>query len=481
MSHRNYFSLLLLFLFTPALSLFAQKKGYEITVKIEGISSDTIRMAYHYGNKQYIKDTSVTDANGVCVFSGDEPLPGGIYMISPISGGYFEFVVTDKEQKFTLETKKEDMTKNLKAIGSKENQVFYQFQQHMAGLYQAYAEAQATLKDPEATEEEKAAAQKIVDETNTEDTEKKARAFRKETFEKHPDNFFIKVLKTMEDPIIPPAPVDEKGVVIDSTWDYYWLKDHYFDNVDFSDERLLRTPVYQSKLMRYFEKMIVPMPDSINSATDKVIGLSEQNEEVFKFTLITIFNHYINSKTMGMDAVYSHIAKKYYLSGKATWADSTQLAKIAERVEAVSQNLIGNVAPELILVDSTRKMTSTHIRPEEYVVLFFWDPDCGHCKKTIPVLKEWYDKVKAEKRDIEVVAITISQKEDPWKKFIIENDLNWVNLMDYYGRSKMRDKYDIYSTPVVYLLDKDRKILAKRIDVPTLEDMMNRLWGETKK
>ena len=65
-----------------AFSAFCQpKNNYEITVSITGLRDSTIFLAYHFGDKQYITDTTVLDAMGNGVFSGKEKLAQGIYMI----------------------------------------------------------------------------------------------------------------------------------------------------------------------------------------------------------------------------------------------------------------------------------------------------------------------------------------------------------------------------------------------------------------
>ena len=53
--------------------------------------------------------------------------------------------------------------------------------------------------------------------------------------------------------------------------------------------------------------------------------------------------------TFAMDAVFVHLAKNYYLNGKAPWADKKLLGKIQELVDKTEPNLIGRIAPELIM------------------------------------------------------------------------------------------------------------------------------------
>jgi hypothetical protein len=82
-----------------------------------------------------------------------------------------------------------------------------------------------------------------------------------------------------------------------------------------------------------------------------------------------------------MDAVFLKIADEVYLSGQATWADSTVMATISKEAFLTRNNLIGNTAPELVMENIDGEIESLHQIQAKYTVLIFWEPNCGHCKK----------------------------------------------------------------------------------------------------
>ncbi len=65
--------------------------------------------------------------------------------------------------------------------------------------------------------------------------------------------------------------------------------------------------------------------------------------------------------------------------------------------------------------------------------------------------------------------------------YVNAHNLEWLNVWDPYNTSNFRNNYDIYSTPVIYLLNKDRKIVAKRIGVDQIVQMMDNLSKDEKK
>jgi alkyl hydroperoxide reductase subunit AhpC len=129
-----------------------------------------------------------------------------------------------------------------------------------------------------------------------------------------------------------------------------------------------------------------------------------------------------------------------------------------------------------VLADTTlKKFYGLHDVKAKYTILTFWDPDCGHCKKEIPKLYESYEKLKSFGAEVYAVATMPVEEVNKWTDFINQNKLNWINVADPYHRSNFRFEYDIQSTPQIYVLDQDKKILAKRIAAEQVEDFVHHL------
>lgn len=480
---RGLFTICLIIL--GALSTFAQKeKGYKITGKLNGWASQDVYLAYHYGDKQYIKDTVAMDATGTFTFQGDTALPGGIYLIVDPDKSYFEVIVAD-DQHFSFETEKGSYVDKIKIKGSKENEKFFEYIQFLA---KKSKEAEPLRKKVEELEEagDTAATKGIKEKLG--ELDKEVRAFQKGYIEQYSDLFFPKVVKAQMEIEIPDFVADSEDGTKDKEelekeeqeyrWRYY--KQHYFDNIDFSDDRMLRTPVLHAKIMNYLDKVTVQAPDSLMASADIIVEKSKANFEVFKYVVISITNKYAKSKIMGFDAVYVHMVNKYYKTGLASWTEEEQLKKILERVGKIEPLLLGETAPDITLpLLDTKNFTtpnvSLHSVKAKYTFLYFWDPTCGHCKKFTPKLYEWYQANK-EKYDIKTYAVcTIVKIEDIDKYFEDpEHQYDWVNLWDPFNKSGFRDKYDILSTPVFLVLDENKKIVAKKPNVEDLDGILER-------
>ena len=439
--------------------------GYEIKVHINGLKDTVCYLGNHFGEKQYVKDTIRLDRNGWGVFKGKDSLPGGIYLIIMPNKTYFEIIVN--EQKFTVETDTLDFISNFKVTGSLENKLF---NEHQIFIVDKTKESQLMRARRDGFKDNKDSTKAYNDKIAAID--KEVKSYRIKLMNDYPKTFLAKIFKTMSEPEIPDPPKDANGNITDSTFQFRYYKFHYWDNVDFGDERLLRTPIFQGKVKTYMNQMTAQIPDSIIASADTIIEKSKANKEVFKYCVASLTNYYETSKIMGFDKVFVHLAEKYYMSDLAYWADSTLKANIHARVEKIKPNILFTQAHDLAMPDTGLVMHTLYSVKAKYTVLVFWDPTCSHCKIEIPKLLHYYDSVKT-KISIEVFSIGMESDMEVWKKYVRENKLDWLNVSDLYNQTNFRNYYDIYSTPVIYLLDDRKRIIAKRLDTEKVSGFIN--------
>ena len=438
--------------------------GYEIKLTIKGIKNQNVQLAYYFGDKQYIKDSAMADVSGKIVFKGEEALPGGVYIAVIPSRKYFEMIV-DKEQNFSMETDTTDLIGSMKIKGSKDNELFYQYLNWISVKGKQMEQYRSEMELAKGDDSKV----KMIRDSQTA-LDLSVKEYKNDFIAKNPELLLTKIFNASWEPEIPEIPILPNGRK-DSTFAYRYYKAHYFDKFDLKDDRLLRSPVFGNKVKQFIEKFTPQIPDSINSAAAKIIGLTDEKNETFKFLVYWITNTYEKSEIMGMDAVFVFMAENYYLTGKAFWVEEPQLVKIRERVNALKPCLLGVVANNMKLLKNDFHPIALNDIKKTFTLVYFWDPSCGHCQKVTPKLKEFYDKHKKE-FDLEVLGVYIESDTTEWFKYIKEKDLNWINAADLLGTAQFRKYYDIYSTPVLFVLDRNKKIIAKRIDVENLEDFL---------
>jgi thiol-disulfide isomerase/thioredoxin len=458
---RTLLPLLFLFLSLPGFSQL--KPGYQITMAINGLRDSTIFLAYHFGDKQYLKDTVRLDHNGRGVFSGKEALPQGIYMVVLPGRKYFEILVPTG-QYFSLSCSYPDYFKTLKFSGSQENEAFIDYQRKWTAL-QGYSNQISTrLRNNKQNSD----SLKIITETGRAN-DLKMKNYLNSVVQANKGNLLGMVVKAIIPVDVPEIKVHSNVSNPDSVkWirSYIYNKDHFFDNIDFNDERILRTPILYNKLNVYFSDVLIQNPDSINREIDRLVAKSSPNKKVFQFVAVFLFNHFRESEIMGHDAVVVKLADDIYLSGKADWTTKEWRDNLRKEVDRVRPNLIGVKGHDLVMNTFNGVTVSLYDIKKDFVILYFWEPNCGHCQEATPKLKAYYDKAKNE--GVEVFAVCTQNDRAKWEKYIQDNKLNWINGWDPQRATNYDYYYNITSTPGVYILDRNKKIIAKKLPVEAI-------------
>ncbi len=521
--------LILLIVFGCILTTYGQ--GYEIKVKIKNLKKDTIVLG-HYFTKQSMlipNDTVVLNDKGVGTFKGKEKLREGMYFLFLPNKRLFDILLTDN-QKFTVENDTVDFLKNIKITGDKQNQLFIDYQKYSAEKREQAKELTAKYK---ATKDKKQQ-DKILKEFNK--VNKSIIDKQNEIVKANPNSFFAKFLKSIQEVEVPKSITSKEE-------QFYYYKSHYFKNFDYKDFRLLRTPVYSSRLDYYLDKLVLPEPDSLIAEADNLLQNTKYDKELYRNMLVHLFNKYAKNTLMSHENVYMHIAEKYYIPD-AEWSDRNFINELKKRVNRAKRSLLGNIAPEIKVIvlpkdeasvemvkssfETTRENGKKFLKDEElikkkiaenrvnnktlsdsalrsrtiiselamilekdflpsfngyislhnqkskYIILYFWEPDCSHCKEATPKFSKDYDSEKLKDLGVQVIAVYLNRNINEWDKytrsistwldFMVKHDmLKWTNVWEPFGHSEYRDKYNISSTPVVYLLDKNKKIIAKRV------------------
>ena len=436
---------------------------YELKFQVKGIQDTICYLANYYGDKTYLTDTAVVDEKGRFVFEGDSVLPGGIYIIAgQAKNKYFECIV-DKDQNFSIVSDLSDISAKAKISNSLDNELFFEYIvrniNHHKNITKLKQQKAVLVDQPDSL---------LIINNQIEAATEDLVVFQQNLIEDNPETFVSVLLKAMIEPTVPEK-LNEDGR-LDSVYQYQYYKNHYWDNFDLTDDRLLRTPLFNSHMERFFAEVVYQQPDSIVQEADIFIEKTRPNKEVFKYVVWYLTYKFEMSKIMGFDEIFVHMVDTYYAKGDAFWADSTVVKSLSNRANELRGILIGSTAPNLILLDTAGGYTSMNYYPAEFMVVLFYESNCNHCKKEITALKTW---LAEETLDVKVFAVCTDTSLSDWKKFIRDYDLDWINVNG--TRSVTRDYhnlYDIRLTPTIFLLDEKKKILAKRLKTDQLEPFL---------
>ena len=464
---------LFLFLSVSALS---QKDGYEIKVTLKPFKNQYIYLGHHYGKQLPIIDSVKLNENSEGTFKGNKKLGGGIYLVGyPDKSRYFEILI-DKEQRFSIVADSANIKKHVTFINSPDNVLFSAYQEYMTakGEILDYATKQRSLATNNA---DSAKWNEVLEKTNVE-----IQKYREDIIKKNPKATITFLFTAMREPELPAIYKNPHGKE-DSVKAFQYFKKHFWDGVNFYDERLIRTPFFERKLDKYFEQLVYPDPDSVKKEIDWMMGYASINEEMQKFLLIKFINRYLNQKYMWEDAVFVHLFEKYISQKTYPWLTEKGRKTITDRAYSMMANILGTPASDIDLPDTAGKNIALYSIPAQFVLVTIWDPTCSHCKEVLPKLDSFYTN-KWKKAGLKIYAMakeTDGSRKD-WLNFINENHLQeWTHV--YYSKTADKTRidagipgysqlYDVLTFPTLYLLDKDKRIIAKKLSYQQVDEVL---------
>lgn len=442
------------------------KGNYSIKVKIKGLQNVPLYLADNFGDKNYMRDTCILDDNGVGVFTGNPKLQRGLYLIVfPSMASYYELPITD-DQDFYFEADTSMDESKVKVTGSEENEVFAQFQGKMYSYGRERYKLDQEFK--KAKELNNTALSTFI-KAQMDSMDKLNFKVRENYIAQYPNHLLTKIFKAFQ-PIKFP-----ENVKLDSMQEYYFYKSHYWDNIDFTEDGLIRAPkgLLVNKLNDFIDRVVFQDPDSLVSAVDEVLGKTIIHTETQKYFVQYLTTKFQDRKIMCQDNVTVHMINTIYCQGKAWWYDDTaNLRKMCDEAKKATPTMCGKIAPNLKMEDTSGRFHILYEKLGKVTIVFFYDPTCGHCKEVIPVVSKVHKKLK--NKGVVVYAISTEGKYAEWKKLMQTNpDLSqWINVCKtdrYYPWPIYRQDYNITANPTLFVLDENAKIIGKKIDEHQLE------------
>lgn len=454
----------------------AAANGYAIPATVTPLKNCWLYMGCYYGKFRNLVDSAWVDANSNATFKGKKKLPGGIYfLVSPRKAILFDFLMDDKQQ-FSI---KADTTQPDKAVvtGSADNDMFQQYSAFLAQKMPHMTELQNQLKAAKTPADSTSIRAELVK------AGKELNDYRDGIIKDKPESMMAVFFQAMKRPEVPPIPTLPNGKK-DSLYPLHFVHEHFFDGMDFNDERLLHTPFLDPKVDEYFKYYVVPHPDTLIQEVNYILLASRASEDAHKYWLGRFTDKYINPEIMGQDKVFIFLFNNYFSKGDTTWLNAKQKEFIFNRAYSMMANQIDEPAPVLDLKDSANKVTPLYNVKAPFTFVIFWDPTCSHCKVQVPELDSMYE-AKWKKMGVKIYAVNVEEKDavsPAWKSFIKQNHLNgWLHVYqpkadheadNKAGRANFRQLYDVFQTPTMYLLDANKNIIGKKLTLEQFDQVM---------
>lgn len=463
---------LIVFLLSLATALSAQTyDSLQIDVTLQGLTAGKAKLIGTFGDQNYLADSAVIDANGHFTLSRNKMLPSGYYYFLLPGNKSFSFLI-DRDQRFSLRANIADVANTMEVNGSLNTDLLYRNFRFQAQQDPELNRLNETLRRsaPGSAEFQQAKARQ--DQLMAD-----RKAHLEAIFKQYPDAFFTKFKIAGQNPDWPDFKKPNGDV--DTLRQVIYYRAHFWDGVDFSDERLLHTPVIGNKLRRYIKELTPQQPDSLIKVSDELIRRVMPHKAYFQFFANWIASQYENAKTTVMDgeAVYVYIVKNFFTPELAFWDTPENLEKLQKHVWEMEASLMGRKGPDVAAPNQFGQMKSIYEIKAPIVIVFMYSPDCEHCQEQSPKVEQFYKRWKD--KGVEVFGIAVNTTDEEWRNFIAKEGFTFTNVFDPTNRA-IYAKYYVDITPELYVLNKDRIIVAKNLNVDQLDTIVEREFRKMK-
>jgi len=414
-------------------------------------SGQTIVLAEVWGDETQKLDSTTIEGNGKFEFAL-QGLERGFYELSLNDSTKAEFLLNPEESEIDLFFGRlDDLTSGMTVEKSMENKLLNQWM--VKKEYLTTEIRDLGNKRKRVSKKNKGLRQKY---SNSIDSIRTVRHdYLEDLVNDYPNTTFAKFHTPYILPKYVAGQADAKGKTYQNKKSFHAA--HFFDNIDFHDNELMRSHVFPDRIFDFFKYYTKMDPVNFYRATDKIMDLAAGSDEIKQFCLKSLL-HMFNTK--GPKYAFQYAVEEYLFSGSCGEVDLEDgLQLLADVYESL---LPGNKIPNAIMHSAGGgSLDVSQVAAKNLgTVLFFWSSHCKYCKEALPELKNMYQEYKDQQ--IEFVGIAIDNNKDVWTNAINSYGIQWLNGSELKGwKGQTTKDYKIHKTPYYYFLAHDMTIISK--------------------
>ena len=235
-------------------------------------------------------------------------------------------------------------------------------------------------------------------------------------------------------------------------------KQHHFDNLNINDPILQGSNFLTDKFASY---VFSALPADIKTKEQLEIEINKNIRTTADFIKTTPNGFQVKAlhqlweiaEVNEMGSVQDFIFKNHLK--KSALANDNQ--KLVDEIEIASRLRIGAVSPDITWEANGKKHSLLTMEKAENYLLVFWSSTCSHCLKELPQLH----KELKDYEGLKIIAVGLEDDNINWKK--VSATLPAFNHAIALGRweSDYAQTFGIQSTPTYFILDSEKRFLAK--------------------
>jgi thiol-disulfide isomerase/thioredoxin len=447
--------------------------GATLSFQLSGLNNAKITLGYYIGGKAFRLDSvQLEGTEGIFTFHKADLKPG-LFFLSSGKTRLFDFLILSPEDSIHIQGSLAPNV-DLVAHNSVENAEYFAFEKERKMIEEKIkAKSQLLSMVDKATKGNETSLEPIQASLKAlyQSGDSLAIAFT----ENHPSSLYAKMLRSVR----PPEPPKKIKMMVDEKPNpayRRWQRAHYFDNTDFKDERLLNNNFWHTFFDGFFARYVTGNPDSLIQAIDEVLVQMPKNGAFYRFAVLRLTQFFEMNEAMGADRVFVHLVDKYQKKKETPWLDIATLERLEYKADSHRPNLTGTLVMNFEMEDENGAKHALYDVEAPMTLLIFFSPLCDHCKEFMPGVYQTY--LDYSPKGLKAVTLNTDKQFEYWKKFVKQQGWQWLNLASPDGIDALEKQFAVVNLPLIYLLDKDKKILVKRIRPDKLGEVLSKMkWN----
>lgn len=451
---KTYFFLLFLMIIPKVISQ---------TIIISIPCTDTIKSIYltdYWGDNYFVLDTAFRNETGNYIFSSPQKnYQDGLYSIRFTKESRIDIII-NQEDIINIELCPHDILHTIKVKQSKENEVYYNFIKQNVIFNTAIKTLETAINQyPKAEGFYDSLTNKYL----------ALQIERIQTIDKivslYPNYYASKIIGMSRTPIIDAKLNSDEKIQV--------LRENFFYGINFNDESLLRSNIYPTKIFDFLQLYADPnfsqeeFEEAMKIASSRLLTACSQNEEVFSFVYDFLYDGF---KSYKLDNMLNYLDENFVQQQ----CNDSNKNRLQQRIDAFNAMVSGTKASLFAVRNQEGAIKELSEFTNEYVFIMFYASTCSHCSDVVKFLWDKYRTQKHQK--FEVVAVSLDNTERAWNKFLDDNRFTWINTFSPQGfDGYVTSSYNVYTTPMIFVLNKDKNIISKPMNLKELKKVFKDL------
>lgn len=252
-----------------------------------------------------------------------------------------------------------------------------------------------------------------------------------------------------------------------------YMREHYWDKFDFADTMFIQHVDSAQMLTAFAVYVVGYVPDTLAyrymPRLMQKASTTKRMYEYFLWMASTVL--YDPNSHLRNDEKYIPVLES---AVQSEWLDEYERMPYEYDLEIARQNRVGRLANDFVYTLASGETGRMHSIKANYTLIFISNPGCPMCREikeqilSSPMLQELM-----ERRELQVLVLYPDADLAAWREHASDYPSSWINGYDADQRIEKERLYDLKAIPALYLLDKQKRVMAKDCtDVAYIEQLL---------